>query len=213
MGNRVRQVALSEATPEIRKIYQLIFSDRDPVAQPGTATGSPGDYWTTLALVPDILKMSSDVLFALLQPGRKLKPEYRELAILRTAMVGNCRFEYSQHLKLARQIGLPEDKLQAIKGWTTSNKFDQAERAVMAATDELIGRNLVEDATFAALKQHLSDEQIVELLFVITTYRMHGMLVRALHLEFDNDTTARMQEVPGPPANPRDLPHNPERAS
>jgi alkylhydroperoxidase family enzyme len=212
MGNRLRQVSLAEATPEIRRIYQLIFNDRDPVAQPGTATGSPGDYWTTLALVPDILKMSSDVLFALLQPGRKLKPQHRELAILRTAIVGDCRFEYSQHLKLARQIGISEDKLQAIKSWTTSLKFDAVERAVMAAADEIVARNLVEDATFSALKNHLSDEQIVELFFVITTYRMHGMMVRALHLEFDNDTTARMEEVPGPPVNPRDLPNKRETA-
>jgi hypothetical protein len=29
---------------------------------------------------------------------------------------------------------------------------------------------------------------------------MHGMIVRALHLEFDNDTTGRMKEVPAPPA-------------
>jgi alkylhydroperoxidase family enzyme len=212
MGNRLRQVSLAEATPEIRRIYQLIFNDRDPVAQPGTATGSPGDYWTTLALVPDILKMSSDVLFALLQQGRKLKPQHRELAILRTAIVGDCRFEYSQHLKLARQIGISEDKLQAIKSWTTSLKFDEVERAVMAAADEIVARNLVEDATFSALKNHLSDEQIVELFFVITTYRMHGMMVRAFHLEFDNDTTARMEEVPGPPVNPRDLPNKRETA-
>ena len=55
MGNRLRQVSLSEASPEIRKIYQNFFGDRDPVAQPGTATGTPGDYWTTFTLVPDIL--------------------------------------------------------------------------------------------------------------------------------------------------------------
>jgi alkylhydroperoxidase family enzyme len=212
MGNRIRQVSLSEAPPEVRKLYQQIFGDRDPVSQPGTATGSPGDYWTTLALVPDILKMSADILFALLQPGRKLEPQYRELAILRTAIVGDCRFEYSQHLKLAQALKIPEHKLKAIKGWTTSDKFDEAERAVMAATDELIGRNLVEDATFASLKRHFNDEQIVELFFVITTYRMHGLLVRALHLEFDNDTTARMEEVPGPQVNLGDVPGGREKS-
>jgi AhpD family alkylhydroperoxidase len=211
MGNRVRQVSLSEATPEIRKIYQQVFGDRDPVAQPGTATGSPGDYWTTLALVPDILKMSSDILFALLQPGRKLEPRYRELAILRAAIAGDCRFEYSQHLKLARTLGISGEKLQAVKGWTTSDQFNEAERAVMAATDEIVARNMVEDATFGALKRHLSDEQIVELFFVITTYRMHGMMVRALQLEFDNDTTARMEEVPGPSANLREAPGEREK--
>jgi alkylhydroperoxidase family enzyme len=93
-----------------------------------------------------------------------------------------------------------------IKGWATSDKFDDTERVVMAATDELIGRNLVEDATFAALKRHFTDEQIVELFFVITTYRMHGLVLRALHLEFDHDTTARMEEVPGPPLNMQDVP-------
>jgi alkylhydroperoxidase family enzyme len=198
MGNRVRQVNLAEASADVRKIYQQIFGDRDPVVQPGTATGSPGDYWTTLALVPDILKLSTDMLFALLQPGRKLEPRYRELAILRTAIVGDSKFEYSQHLKLARTLRIADEKLQALKGWTTSDKFDAAERAVMAATDELIGRNLVEDETFAELKRHFSDEQIVELFYVVTTYRMHGMMVRALHLEFDKDTTTRMVEVPGP---------------
>jgi len=188
-----------EASPEVREIYLQFFGERDPVAEPGTATGTPGDYWTTYALVPDILKMSHAALFALLQPGRALKPEYRELAILRTGIVGDSKFEYSQHLKVARMVGLAEDKLEAIKGWATSDKFDPIERAVMAAADELVGRNLIEDATFAELKRHLSDAQIMELVFVIATWRMHGMVVRALHLEYDGGTSARMQEVPGPP--------------
>jgi alkylhydroperoxidase family enzyme len=185
---------LAEATPEVRALYKQIFGDRDPVAQPGTATGTPGDYWTSLALAPDLLKLGADMLFALLQPGRKLEPRLRELAILRTAIVGDSCFEFSQHMKMARAVAIPQDKLDAIKGWASSEAFEPVERAVMAATDELVGRNLVEDATFAALKRHFSDEQIVELFFVISTYRMHGMLVRALHLEYDNDTTARMQE-------------------
>jgi len=66
----------------------------------------------------------------------------------------------------------------------------------IAAVDELLSRNLVEDATFAALKRHFNDAQIVELFFLVGTHRMHGMPVRAPHLEFDADTTARMQEAP-----------------
>jgi alkylhydroperoxidase family enzyme len=199
MGNRLKQVSLKEASPEVRKIYQQFFDDRDPVAEPGTATGTPGDYWTTYALVPDILQMSRDSLFALLQPGRVLDPKYRELAILRAGIVGDSKFEYSQHMKVARMVGIADDKLNAIKGWATSDKFDPSERAIMAAADELVARNLIEDATFAALKRHFSDEQIMELVFVIATWRMHGIIVRALHLEYDGDTTSRMQEVPAPP--------------
>jgi alkylhydroperoxidase family enzyme len=201
MGDRVREVSLAEATPDTKAVYQRVFGDRDPVALPGTATGSRGDYWTTLALVPDIFKLSTEIVWALLTPGRKLEPGLRELAILRTAIVGDCRFEYSQHVKVAQMPemgGLSGEKVASVKNWATSAKYTAAERAVMAATDELIGRNMIEDATFAELKRHLNDEQIVELIYVITQYRAHGMMLRALHLEFDNDTTTRMQEVPAP---------------
>ena len=81
-------------------------------------------------------------------------------------------------------VGVSEDKLAAIKRWAVSDKFSDVERAVMQATDEIVGRNLVEDETFAALKSHLSDEQIMELFYVIGLWRMHGMIVRALHLEY-----------------------------
>jgi alkylhydroperoxidase family enzyme len=102
-------------------------------------------------------------------------------------------------MKVGRMAGLTEDKLAAIKGWATSDKFDPEERAVMAAADEMVARNLIEDDTFAALKSHFSDEQIMEIVYVIALWRMHGMIVRALHLEYDNDTTSRIQEVPAPP--------------
>ena len=51
---RLRQVSKAEAPPEVLEVYRQFFGDRDPVAEPGTATGTPGDYWTTFALVPDL---------------------------------------------------------------------------------------------------------------------------------------------------------------
>jgi alkylhydroperoxidase family enzyme len=195
---RLRQVPKAEATPEVLEIYRQFFGDRDPVAEPGTATGTPGDYWTTFALMPDLLLMARNSLMTLLQPGRKLDAKLRELTILRTGIVGDSRFEYSQHMKVARMVGIPEEKLAAIKGWKTSDLFTPVERAVMAATDEILSLNRVEDETFAALQKHLSDPEILELFVVIGLWRMHGLIVRALHLEYDNDTTARMKEVPAP---------------
>ena len=198
--SRLRQVPKAEASAEVRAIYQEFFGERDPVAEPGTATGTPGDYWTTFALVPDLMVQARDCLLGMLGPGRQLDPQLRELAILRTGIVGDSRFEYSQHMKVARTVNIPEAKLAAIKGWTTSELFSPVERAVMAATDELLSRNLVEDTTFAELKRHLSDPQILELFYAIGLWRMHGLITRALHLEYDTDTTERMQEVPAPPA-------------
>ena len=38
---RLRQVSRADATPEIQTMYDLLFGDRDPVADPGTETGTP----------------------------------------------------------------------------------------------------------------------------------------------------------------------------
>ena len=44
----LRQVPRSEVTDEtVTAYYNRLFGDRDPVAEPGTATGTPGDWWNT----------------------------------------------------------------------------------------------------------------------------------------------------------------------
>ena len=41
---RLRQVPRAEVTDEaVLRAYQLLFEERDPVTQPGTATGTSGD--------------------------------------------------------------------------------------------------------------------------------------------------------------------------
>jgi len=41
---RLRQVPRAEAAPSVLRIYDLLFGTRDPVAEPGTATGTPGNW-------------------------------------------------------------------------------------------------------------------------------------------------------------------------
>ena len=45
---RLRQISKSEATSNVKKFYEALFGDREPVAEPGTATGIPGNWWTAL---------------------------------------------------------------------------------------------------------------------------------------------------------------------
>ena len=49
---RLRQVPRSEVHERSRPIYDMLFGERCPVATPGTATGSPGNWWTVFAGVP-----------------------------------------------------------------------------------------------------------------------------------------------------------------
>lgn len=195
---RLRQVPRSEASPEALTAYTRLFGDRDPVAEPGTATGTPGNWWTVFALVPDILVHAQDGFGLFNSRRRVLKPYLRELGITRAGFTAGSQFVFSQHCKAARAAGIPEEKLSAIPVWGTSSAFDQVDRAVLAYVDELVltdGR--VQDGTFAALKEHLTDEAILELTYAVTMYRLHATVCRALRLEYD-DIDERIVEIAAP---------------
>ncbi|MEH6583644.1 MAG: carboxymuconolactone decarboxylase family protein [Halioglobus sp.] len=195
---RLRQVPRSEADPIATLMYDMLFPGRDPVAEPGTDTGTPGDWWTVFALVPDCLEHAVKGFQFYRDPNRKLDPQLRELGQTRAGFTRASQFVYSQHCKSCRSVGLPEEKIEAIGHWQISQVFSDVERAVLAYSDAMVlegGR--VQDAVFDALKQHLSDEEILELTYVTALYEMHAVMCRALRLEYD-DVDERIVEIAAP---------------
>ncbi len=96
---RLRQVARDDASPLAKSMYKQLFGDRDPVAEPGTATGTPGDWWTVFALVPDVLEHAVRGFGLYGSPNRKLDPQLRELGMTRAGYTRGSQFVYSQHCK------------------------------------------------------------------------------------------------------------------
>jgi alkylhydroperoxidase family enzyme len=195
---RLRQVPRAEAPPDVRTVYDMLFGDRDPVAEPGTATGTPGDWWTVFALVPDCFRHAV-AGFAFYRSGdRVLDPKLRELGQTRAGFLRESQFVFSQHCKASRDVGLSEAQIEAIPSWSGSDAFSPDERAVLAYVDELVLQNgRVQDATFERLHARLSDEQILELTYITALYEMHAIMTRALRLEYD-DVDERVVEVPAP---------------
>jgi len=187
MAPRLRQVSRAEAAQSVLPYYDLAFGDRDPVAQPGTSWGTLGTWWTVLALVPDILEHTAHGFPLLYRPTRKLDPKLRELAVLRTGWAAESRFVFSPHCKSGRDAGLTGAQIEAVPSWSTAECFSPVERAVLAYTDALVlsgGR--VSDATFAALHIELSDEEILELTYAVSLYRLQATMSLALRLESDD---------------------------
>lgn len=202
---RLRQVPLAEATPEIAQTYERLFPGRDPVASPGTATGTPGNWWTVFALVPDIFLHAQAGFGLFNSKKRKLSPYLRELGLTRTGFAQGSQFVFSQHCKAARAAGIPDEKVRAIPAWASADVFDDRDRAVLAYTDEVVladGR--VQEATMARLKAHLSDEEILELSYAIVQYMAHATICRALRLEYD-DIDERVVEIAAPGQQAADI--------
>lgn len=172
--------------PFVASMYERIFGDADPDSGGRTLDGTPGDWWTTFALVPSVLRHAVRG-FALYQsPNRVLRRELRELGQTRAGWVLESRFVFSQHVKACRAAGIAEEKIAAIPAWEVSLAFDEAERAVLAYTDALTaGAGRVPDGVFEALSAHLTDEAILELTYITAMYAMHAMMSRALRVEWD----------------------------
>ena len=195
---RLRQVPRAEASPEALAAYERLFGKRDPVSQPGTGTGTPGNWWSVMALVPDILTYFQAGGARFRSERRVLTAYFRELGVLRAGFVRGSQFVFSQHCKGARAAGIPEEKIAAIPSWSGSDAFDAKERAVLAYVDEFVladGR--VQDATFARLKAHFTDEAILELTYITGLYQMYASFSRALRLEYD-DVPERVVEIAAP---------------
>jgi alkylhydroperoxidase family enzyme len=199
---RLRGVPKKDANEVIGKFYQALFGDRDPVTEPGTATGTPGNWWTVFALVPYIFEHATNHfgMFGMFaeKSVSQLDPITRELGILRAGYTQGSQFVFSQHCKAARRFGLSDKKIAAIPHWQVSSLFDEKERAILAWADALIlqgGR--ASDELFEALHSHLCDEDILELTYHVMGYNLHAVCCKALRLEYD-DVPERIRELPTP---------------
>jgi alkylhydroperoxidase family enzyme len=202
---RLRQISKADAHPLAKQIYGTLFGERDPVKEPGTATGTPGNWWTVFAGAPDIFDHAVAGFQLYRSSKRKLDPKLRELGQTRAGWARASKFVYSQHCKAARSVGLSEEKIAAVPAWQTADCFSPIERAVLAYTDALVydgGR--VADGVFEALKTQLSDEEILELTYVTALYDMHAVMSRALKLEYD-DVDERIVEVAAPSPSASDV--------
>jgi alkylhydroperoxidase family enzyme len=202
---RLRQISRDEAHPSAKRLYKMLFGDRDPVKSPGTATGTPGNWWTVFALVPDCFDHAVAGFGLYRSSNRKLDPKLRELGQIRAGYGRQSQFVFSQHCKACRSVGVSDEQVRAIPHWQVATCFSPAERAVLAYTDALVlegGR--VSDGVFEALRKELSEEEILELTYVTCMYEMHATMSRALRLEYD-DVAERVVEVPAPAAASQDV--------
>lgn len=197
---RLKQIGKDAAHKLAALVYADpgLFGDRDPVKEPGTATGTPGNWWTVFASVPDAFDHILSGFQFYRSPKRKLDPKLRELGQTRAGFCVGSQFVFSQHCKSMRAVGFSEEQIMAIPHWTVAECWSDAERVMLAYTDCLTLQNgRTPDALFEKLKAHLSDEEILEFTYITCTYAMHATMSRALRLEYD-DKDETVVEIPAP---------------
>jgi 4-carboxymuconolactone decarboxylase len=114
-----------------------------------------------------------------------LDPRMRELMILRVAWRTRAGYEWAQHVRLATGLGITPGEIDAIADGPSGSDWSPLETALLAAVDELIDDYRVADATWDRLSEHLDEQQLVELVFVVGTYTGLAMAFNSFGLQLD----------------------------
>jgi AhpD family alkylhydroperoxidase len=121
-----------------------------------------------------------------------LPARLRELIVLRTAYLMDCRYELGQHTDIAPTAGVTEPEINAVtseSGWEQldSIDFSDAERSVLRLTSELLTTRDVSDALFHQVHEALGSEATIEVLMVINRYAGLALMLNALAIDLDEN--------------------------
>ena len=119
-----------------------------------------------------------------------------ELVTLRVSQRCQAWSAWTQHIAIARAIGLSDAQTAALaRGEAPAELFSARERVVLAFTDELLDRPRVSDRTFAQVRNWFSSREVVELLITVGYFRMIGALLTTLDVELDPPRAEELLEL------------------
>ena len=139
----------------------------------------------TLLRRPKTAKATCDLLFSLLF-GAELSDRLRELVIMRIGWATGCDYEWTQHWPIAQDVyGCNAEELLAVRAWRDSEIFDDTDRAVLAATDEMLEHGDLGDDTWLRCKEALGEPACIDLMAAIGTWGMISKLARGLRIPLE----------------------------
>ncbi|MFW6093738.1 MAG: carboxymuconolactone decarboxylase family protein [Pseudomonadota bacterium] len=154
------------------------------VMQPFLEQGPVLNIFKTLAHHPDLMRRW--LVFANHILGKStLAARERELVILRIGYLCRAGYEWGQHVEIARRAGMSDDEIRSAKAGPESPGLPELDRWLLAATDELHRDAHVSDATWAGLAQHLTTQQLMDVVFTVGQYNLVSMALNSFGVQPD----------------------------
>jgi alkylhydroperoxidase family enzyme len=190
MEPRIPPVSLADADPDTRQLLERLSRLRGDDAAVLNVFGTVANHPT---LMREWLRFATYAL-----TKSTLDPRTRELAVLRVGWRCDAPYEWGQHVVVGRAVGLTDDDVRRVAEGPDADGWTPAEVAALRATDELHDRSTITDATWVALTEHFSDQQVLDLVFLVGNYHIVSFALNACRVERDDgvDDTA----LPFPPA-------------
>jgi alkylhydroperoxidase family enzyme len=154
------------------------------IAQRSMRTPEPPHVFTTLArhrrLFRPWLRFAGRLM-----PRGTLPRTDTELVILRVSVNSGSDYEWGHHARIGRRVGLTEEQIARVGEGPDAPGWNDHERAVLRAVDELSRDQVIADATWSQLSQRYDDRQLIELCLLAGHYEMLAGALNSLGVQPD----------------------------
>lgn len=175
---RLTPKRLDELGAEQREVFDFIVANRPLKPKDGTI-GGPFDVWLTN---PDLGRRLVE-LGSLFRFRTSVDRRYIELAILVTGAHWQAQFEWFAHEPMARDAGVPEDVIQAIKVGATPVLTDAGDRAAYGLAHALHTTHQVDPPTFEAAVAQFGERGVAELVALCGFYGLVSMTLNTFDVD------------------------------
>lgn len=138
-------------------------------------------FYAILAHSPDLFASYMDLGVAI-TAGCALPDRWRELLILRTGWLCGAPYQWGEHVISARQMGLLEEEVERVTFGSAADGWDERDRAVIRAAEELHADAMICEATWQALADFLDERQLLEVPIVVGHYHTTAYVQNALRI-------------------------------
>jgi AhpD family alkylhydroperoxidase len=114
-----------------------------------------------------------------------LSGRYRELAIMRIAVINGADYEFSAHVPFALKEGLTQAQLDALAADRVPAGLTETDRAVLAYADAMTRQVRVPDEVFAQVRMQLPERELVELTVTIAGYNCVSRFLEAIQVDHE----------------------------
>ncbi len=114
-----------------------------------------------------------------------LAGRYRELAILRIAVINGARYEFVAHVPFALKEGLTQAQLDALAADRSPDGLTDADRAVLDYAEAMTRAVRVPDDVFARARARFSERELVELTVTVAAYNCVSRFLEALQVDHE----------------------------
>ena len=140
--------------------------------------------YATLARHPIFFRPRA-VQSAYIRTGATLSDRAREILILRVGWLCGSEYEWSQHVRAARRIGMTDDEIRRIAVGADAPGWDALDAALIRATDELHRDDTISDATWRALSARYGAPELMDVVITVAGYRMVSIALNSLGTQLE----------------------------